>query len=206
MTNKNVIVVLKRKYSSNSKKKLLAFGLIMWLSTQAWHGKGNKSLLDTSSQRPMSGVNERHAVNIYQRTFLPGRKRFNWKTSIESQDLTYNKIYNLFYSVIKSLCRSVMDSGKILLCYWRTDNNVFFSFFRKNCTSCKCPREAHDVCHEEWVSVRSRLGLKGDESNGPIGVDPRERGLAWAPPGLPSHKVNFFLCFLYFCILCKKEY
>ncbi|XP_071638838.1 uncharacterized protein Lmpt isoform X1 [Temnothorax longispinosus] len=68
--------------------------------------------------------------------------------------------------------------------------------WRKNCTSCKCPREAHDVCHEEWVSVRSRLGLKGDESNGPIGVDPRERGLAWAPPGLPSHKVEEYFSML----------
>lgn len=67
-----------------------------------------------------------------------------------------------------------------------------YSTSRKNCTSCKCPREAHDVCHEEWVSVRSRLGLKGDESSGPIGVDPREKGLAWAPPGLPSHKVFSF--------------
>ncbi|KAL6425255.1 hypothetical protein ACFW04_009473 [Cataglyphis niger] len=66
----------------------------------------------------------------------------------------------------------------------------------KNCTSCKCPREAHDVCHEEWVSVRSRLGLKGDESNGPIGVDPRERGLAWAPPGLPSHKIEEYFSML----------
>ncbi|XP_029159107.1 uncharacterized protein LOC114931297 isoform X1 [Nylanderia fulva] len=68
--------------------------------------------------------------------------------------------------------------------------------WRKNCTSCKCPREAHDVCHEEWVSVRSRLGLKGDESSGPIGVDPRERGLAWAPPGLPSHKIDEYFSML----------
>ncbi|XP_015191095.1 PREDICTED: prickle-like protein 3 isoform X4 [Polistes dominula] len=61
----------------------------------------------------------------------------------------------------------------------------------KNCTSCKCPREDHDVCHEEWASVRSRLGLKADESNGLPGFsDPRERGLAWAPPGLPPHKVD----------------
>lgn len=73
-----------------------------------------------------------------------------------------------------------------------------FSFvsFRKNCTSCKCPREDHDVCHEEWASVRSRLGLKADESNGLPGFsDPRERGLAWAPPGLPSHKVIILILF-----------
>ncbi|XP_014467281.1 PREDICTED: zinc finger CCCH domain-containing protein 13 isoform X2 [Dinoponera quadriceps] len=68
--------------------------------------------------------------------------------------------------------------------------------WRKNCTSCKCPREAHDVCHEEWVSVRSRLGLKGDESSGPIGVDPRERGLAWVPPGLQSHRVEEYFSML----------
>lgn len=66
------------------------------------------------------------------------------------------------------------------------------SFFlsRKNCTSCKCSREAHDVCHEEWVSVRSRLGLKGEESSCPVTFDPRGKGLAWAPPGLPAHKVG----------------
>lgn len=86
-------------------------------------------------------------------------------------------------------------------------SRIYFSF-RKNCTSCKCPRETHDVCHEEWVSVRSRLGLKGDESSGPIGVDPRERGLAWAPPGLPSHKVNIFFYFssyLYVCVNIKMN-
>lgn len=46
------------------------------------------------------------------------------------------------------------------------------------------------MCHEEWVSVRSRLGLKGEESSCPVAFDPREKGLAWAPPGLPAHKVG----------------
>ncbi|XP_066602067.1 uncharacterized protein [Prorops nasuta] len=68
--------------------------------------------------------------------------------------------------------------------------------WRKNCTSCKCPRNAHDVCHEEWVSVRSRLGLKGDEANGSLGSDPRDRGFAWAPPGLPPHKVDKYFSLL----------
>ncbi|XP_020280385.1 prickle-like protein 3 isoform X6 [Pseudomyrmex gracilis] len=68
--------------------------------------------------------------------------------------------------------------------------------YKKNCARCKCPRENHDVCHEEWVSVRSRLGLKGDESSGPISVDPREKGLAWAPPGLPWHKVEEYFTML----------
>nr|XP_034186104.1 trichohyalin isoform X1 [Osmia lignaria] len=68
--------------------------------------------------------------------------------------------------------------------------------WRKNCTSCKCPREAHDVCHEEWVSVRSRLGLKGEESSSPSVFDPRAKGLAWAPPGLPAHKVDEYFSML----------
>lgn len=46
------------------------------------------------------------------------------------------------------------------------------------------------MCHEEWVSVRSRLGLKGEESSCPATFDPRGKGLAWAPPGLPAHKVG----------------
>ncbi|XP_076281329.1 four and a half LIM domains protein limpet isoform X5 [Lasioglossum baleicum] len=74
-----------------------------------------------------------------------------------------------------------------------SNNNVPIE---KNCTSCKCPREAHDVCHEEWVSVRSRLGLKGEESSSPVGFDPRAKGLAWAPPGLPAHKVDEYFAML----------
>ncbi|KAK0164585.1 hypothetical protein PV328_003197 [Microctonus aethiopoides] len=69
-------------------------------------------------------------------------------------------------------------------------------FIEKNCTSCKCPKEAHDVCHEEWVSVRARLGLKGDGPNNYIGFEPRERGLAWAPPGLPPNKVEEYFSML----------
>ncbi|XP_015605900.1 zinc finger protein 845 isoform X3 [Cephus cinctus] len=73
---------------------------------------------------------------------------------------------------------------------------LFELIVRKNCTSCKCPREAHDVCHEEWVSVRARLGLKADSSGGPVPFDPRDRGLVWAPPGLPSHKVEEYFSML----------
>lgn len=63
--------------------------------------------------------------------------------------------------------------------------------FRKTCNSCKCPRESHEVYHEEWVNVRERLGFKPP-------VDPDKRvsrdrshseGYSWVPPGLPSHKV-----------------
>lgn len=40
------------------------------------------------------------------------------------------------------------------------------------------------------MSVRSRLGLKGEEFSCPATFDPRGKGLAWAPPGLPAHKVG----------------
>ncbi|XP_015191094.1 PREDICTED: GDNF-inducible zinc finger protein 1 isoform X3 [Polistes dominula] len=88
---------------------------------------------------------------------------------------------------MKSACVRVLH----LYCKVFDQFELFELIVRKNCTSCKCPREDHDVCHEEWASVRSRLGLKADESNGLPGFsDPRERGLAWAPPGLPPHKVD----------------
>ncbi|XP_014235312.1 prickle planar cell polarity protein 3-A isoform X3 [Trichogramma pretiosum] len=67
---------------------------------------------------------------------------------------------------------------------------------QKNCSNCKCPREAHDVCHHEWVSVRARLGLKADETPEPACFDPRDAGLAWAPPGLPLHKVEEYFSML----------
>ncbi|XP_044010897.1 prickle planar cell polarity protein 3-A isoform X3 [Aphidius gifuensis] len=70
------------------------------------------------------------------------------------------------------------------------------SYSLKNCTSCKCPKESHDVCHEEWVSVRARLGLKGEGPNNHVGLDPRERGLAWAPPGLSPNKVDEYFSLL----------
>ncbi|XP_044598698.1 zinc finger protein 845 isoform X3 [Cotesia glomerata] len=73
---------------------------------------------------------------------------------------------------------------------------LFELIVRKNCTSCKCPKEVHDVCHEEWVSVRARLGLKSEGSNNYIGFEPRDRGLAWAPPGLPPHKVEEYFSML----------
>ena len=46
------------------------------------------------------------------------------------------------------------------------------------------------MCHEEWVSVRARLSLKGEDLIVPIGLDARDTSLAWAPPGLPPHKVS----------------
>ncbi|XP_057336907.1 prickle planar cell polarity protein 3-A-like isoform X3 [Microplitis mediator] len=89
----------------------------------------------------------------------------------------------------------IQDSPHENLCLHCPCNETF-GLNEKNCTSCKCPKEVHDVCHEEWVSVRARLGLKGEGSNNYIGFEPRDRGLAWAPPGLPPHKVEEYFSML----------
>ncbi|KAL0266282.1 UNVERIFIED_CONTAM: hypothetical protein PYX00_008874 [Menopon gallinae] len=58
---------------------------------------------------------------------------------------------------------------------------------RKTCSSCKCPRESHDIYHEEWINVRDMLGF---DSNDDSNKDKSFReGYSWVPPGLPSHKI-----------------
>lgn len=61
---------------------------------------------------------------------------------------------------------------------------------RKTCHSCKCPREAHDVYHEEWVNVRERLGFRPDPERRGSKEKSQAEGYSWVPPGLPSHKVS----------------
>ncbi|XP_018016419.2 uncharacterized protein LOC108673145 [Hyalella azteca] len=63
----------------------------------------------------------------------------------------------------------------------------------KTCQSCKCTRELHDVYHEDWVSVKERLGLADNASN-------RERclqeGYSWVPPGLTSEQIYDYMSML----------
>uniref|UniRef100_A0A0K8TEX0 Four and a half LIM domains protein 2 n=1 Tax=Lygus hesperus TaxID=30085 RepID=A0A0K8TEX0_LYGHE len=67
--------------------------------------------------------------------------------------------------------------------------------WRKTCNSCKCPRESHDVFHEEWVNVRERLGIGQDQDKWGSRDRVISQGLAWAPPGLPPYKVDqYFKC------------
>nr|XP_018910458.1 PREDICTED: prickle-like protein 3 isoform X2 [Bemisia tabaci] len=69
---------------------------------------------------------------------------------------------------------------------------------RKTCNSCKCPRESHNVYHEEWVNVRERIGFK-TPANGdrlPSKELCLNEGYSWVPPGLPSNKIKqYFDCF-----------
>ncbi|XP_034941042.1 four and a half LIM domains protein 3 isoform X5 [Chelonus insularis] len=96
----------------------------------------------------------------------------------------------------KSVQITDLEDGQPCLQCGETCSGFSPHTWRKNCTSCKCPKEVHDVCHEEWVSVRARLGLKGEDPNNYVAFDPREKGLAWAPPGLPPHKVEEYFSML----------
>ncbi|XP_065209760.1 four and a half LIM domains protein 3-like isoform X2 [Planococcus citri] len=70
-----------------------------------------------------------------------------------------------------------------------------FHKWRKTCSSCKCPKEAHDIYHEEWINVKDRLGFKSQESEKKLSRDHLIEGYTWVPPGVSSHKVEqYFRC------------
>ena len=72
--------------------------------------------------------------------------------------------------------------------------NVIMYYFRTVCNNCKCPREAHDVCHEEFVNVCDRIGFQPspEPSRHPISKEKTlSEGYSWVPPGLSSYKVMF---------------
>ncbi|KAK3913259.1 Prickle planar cell polarity protein 3, partial [Frankliniella fusca] len=95
---------------------------------------------------------------------------------------------------------------RVLELYCKVFNQaeLYELIIRKTCQSCKCPRESHDVYHEEWVNVCERLGFRTDldqdgaERAGGLRGNPGARstkeraqaeGYSWVPPGLPSHKI-----------------
>ncbi|CAB3374831.1 Hypothetical predicted protein [Cloeon dipterum] len=67
---------------------------------------------------------------------------------------------------------------------------------RKSCSTCKCPRESHDVFHEEWVNVKDRIGCKV-HLNSDLKLSTREQsisqGYSWIPGGLtPNYVQKYF--------------
>ncbi|XP_064489395.1 prickle planar cell polarity protein 3-A-like isoform X3 [Ornithodoros turicata] len=62
--------------------------------------------------------------------------------------------------------------------------------WRKVCNNCKCPRESHDVYHEEFVNVRDRIGIKCDPSKHISKEKTLREGYSWVPPGLSSSKIE----------------
>ncbi|XKL61214.1 hypothetical protein PGB90_008271 [Kerria lacca] len=66
---------------------------------------------------------------------------------------------------------------------------------RKTCNNCKCPKEAHDIYHREWVNVNDRLGFKSLESEKVSSRQHLLEGYTWVPPGISSHKIEqYFRC------------
>ncbi|GFR32615.1 prickle planar cell polarity protein 3 [Trichonephila clavata] len=61
------------------------------------------------------------------------------------------------------------------------------------CNNCKCPREAHDVCHEEFVNVCDRIGFQPspEPSRHPISKERTlSTGYSWVPPGLSNERIE----------------
>ncbi|KAL1437615.1 hypothetical protein MTO96_048763 [Rhipicephalus appendiculatus] len=73
----------------------------------------------------------------------------------------------VFYNVVSFALQGVLvhevDEGQP--CLTCKDKCPGFSphLWRKVCNNCKCPRESHDVYHEEFVNVRDRIGIKASD-------------------------------------------
>lgn len=72
--------------------------------------------------------------------------------------------------------------------------------YRKTCNSCKCPREDHEVYHDEWVNVQERLGFKASQDAEKRNSKDRcvLEGYTWVPPGLSSRKVCIIIILFFF--------
>lgn len=67
--------------------------------------------------------------------------------------------------------------------------SILCPFHRKTCQACKCPRENHEIYHEQLQNVRERLGFKIDSKTSQI--EPKKLGFTWTPPGiLTSSKIQ----------------
>ncbi|XP_059483861.1 prickle planar cell polarity protein 3-A isoform X1 [Neocloeon triangulifer] len=78
---------------------------------------------------------------------------------------------------------------RILELYCKVFNQIelYDLIIRKSCSTCKCPRESHDIFHEEWVNVKDRIGCKV-QLNSDLKLSTREQsisqGYSWIPGGL----------------------
>lgn len=63
-----------------------------------------------------------------------------------------------------------------------TSNSHFEMSSRKTCQACKCPRENHEIYHEQLQNVKERLGFKIDSKTSQI--DAKKLGYTWTPPGV----------------------
>lgn len=67
--------------------------------------------------------------------------------------------------------------------------------WRNICQHCKCPRELHDLYHEDFVNIRDRIGW-GSPTDAALQVN-REKtlnmGYTWVPTGLSKEKVEEYM-------------
>lgn len=73
---------------------------------------------------------------------------------------------------------------------------VLLLFVTRNvCQECKCPREAHDIYHEDFVNIRERLGWE-EPSDPDLQCDKDKSlkaGYTWIPPGLSDDLVSAYV-------------
>ncbi|XP_064595087.1 four and a half LIM domains protein 2-like isoform X2 [Liolophura sinensis] len=88
-----------------------------------------------------------------------------------------------------------VDEGQPCLACGEKCPGFSLHVWRNTCNNCRCPREIHDVYHEEVVNVRDRLGWKKQEDPKLQVVKERalKEGYTWVPPGLSSHKIEEYM-------------
>ncbi|XP_075232744.1 four and a half LIM domains protein limpet isoform X8 [Lycorma delicatula] len=114
---------------------------------------------------------------------LERRKKTAWCPLYEALDSTLIPWPGMKYACVRILelyCK-VFDQAE--LCEL---------IIRKTCNSCKCPREDHEVYHDEWVNVQERLGFKASQDSEKRSCKDRcvLEGYTWVPPGLSSRKIE----------------
>uniref|UniRef100_T1J1G8 LIM zinc-binding domain-containing protein n=1 Tax=Strigamia maritima TaxID=126957 RepID=T1J1G8_STRMM len=128
---------------------------------------------------------------------MNGRARNELATLVYQQTSVLKRVYcegrlitSVGISVRGVLVQEVDEDRPCLSCRDRCPG-FKAHVWRKVCSNCKCPREAHDVYHEEFVNVRERIGFKchPDPNRRPSKERSRQEGYSWIPPGLDSDKV-----------------
>ncbi|CAG7724736.1 unnamed protein product [Allacma fusca] len=92
---------------------------------------------------------------------------------------------------IKYACVRVLE----LYCKVFNQQELYELIVRKTCNSCKCPKDSHDLFHDEWINIRDRLGLASNNTDpiqrlSSLRPPPLHQGFSWAPPNLTPNQVG----------------
>ena len=133
------------------------------------------------------------SLNIY--TFLSDFFKFRFPHStinflINSLLKNIYPGFNIDGAVVVSHYPAIIDNVIILVPDFNFSHIYICEHFRKECKTCKCGRDSHEIVVEN--SARSRLGMTTIND----GLEPRNLGYAFVPPGLVTAKQ---VCDFWFC-------